>query len=131
MHPRLKKIYKKLPNIECKGLCHEACSVIAVKPIEHQTITNRIGFDPFQSRQQLNITQNVPEYIMGANSGCLKCPLLSSDNKCTIYDIRPLICRVFGLTKKLACPFGCMPDEWLKDSEVKKMLIELEGIPLA
>ena len=32
-------------------------------------------------------------------------------NGCTVYDERPLICRLFGTTKTLPCPNGRGPVE--------------------
>jgi len=40
------------------------------------------------------------------------CPLLDRQtHRCTVYDIRPAICKVFGasLHKRLVCPHGCAP----------------------
>lgn len=30
---------------------------------------------------------------------------------CQVYAERPLICRLFGTTPRLACPNGCGPEE--------------------
>ncbi len=39
----------------------------------------------------------------------LSCPYLG-DKGCQVYDDRPLICRLFGTTPRLACPNGNRPD---------------------
>jgi Fe-S-cluster containining protein len=39
----------------------------------------------------------------------LNCPYLGK-NGCEVYAERPLICRLFGTTPKLACPHGKRPD---------------------
>ena len=31
------------------------------------------------------------------------CPLLGEDNKCTVYPVRPFICRLYGHVKGLSC----------------------------
>lgn len=31
------------------------------------------------------------------------------DKGCQVYEQRPLICRLFGTTPRLACPNGCKP----------------------
>ena len=36
------------------------------------------------------------------------CPHLG-DNGCQVYAERPLICRLFGTTPRLACPHGLRP----------------------
>ncbi len=38
------------------------------------------------------------------------CPYLDLKTKrCTVYERRPLICRLYGMTEELPCPFGCKP----------------------
>ncbi|MCF7487858.1 YkgJ family cysteine cluster protein [Vibrio sp. A2-1] len=32
-------------------------------------------------------------------------------NGCEVYEERPLICRLFGTTPRMACPNGCRPTE--------------------
>jgi Fe-S-cluster containining protein len=39
----------------------------------------------------------------------LSCPHLG-DQGCQVYAERPLICRLFGTTPRLACPNGKRPD---------------------
>ena len=39
----------------------------------------------------------------------LNCPYLGK-NGCEVYAERPLICRLFGTTPKLACPHGKRPE---------------------
>jgi Fe-S-cluster containining protein len=40
------------------------------------------------------------------------CPYLS-DRGCEVYSERPLICRLFGTTPRLACPNGRRPAEMI------------------
>lgn len=37
------------------------------------------------------------------------CPALV-ENRCTVYDVRPTICRLWGAGPGMACPWGCEPD---------------------
>ena len=39
----------------------------------------------------------------------LSCPHLG-ENGCQVYEERPLICRLFGTTPRLACPNGRRPE---------------------
>lgn len=34
------------------------------------------------------------------------CPALKHD-RCTVYDVRPLICRMWGAVESMPCHFGC------------------------
>jgi Fe-S-cluster containining protein len=39
----------------------------------------------------------------------LSCPHLG-ENGCLVYSERPLVCRLFGTTPRLACPNGKRPE---------------------
>lgn len=115
---KLEKIYSQLPHIICKKKCHTSCGPILMSEVERERIKQKIGRDPF--------LQSFDEFLhrlMQKDRDCMTCPLLKKDtNLCTIYDIRPLICRLFGLVKKLRCPHGCIPSRWLTDKEAKKLI---------
>lgn len=112
---KLDKVYKKLPKLNCKGKCVQSCSVIKVSDYERERISKFIGHDPFIEDTKLvdHLKNNPPDKW--------SCELLK-DGRCSVYNKRPLICRLFGLVKKMACPFGCVPDRWLSDSEAKIMM---------
>ena len=112
---KLDKIYKKLPKLNCKGLCTESCSLIKVGELERKRIKEFLGNDPFIPQEDFLQT------IMSMKKEEWACKLLK-DGKCTVYNIRPLICRLFGLVKKMECPFGCVPERWLTDEEARSML---------
>jgi len=37
-----------------------------------------------------------------------------------------MICRLWGLTKSMACPFGCVPERWLTEDEAHALLAKAE-----
>jgi Fe-S-cluster containining protein len=119
-YEKLDKIYSKLPTIKCKGDCASSCSYIPVGKLEIERITKWLGFNPFPPLDEKMIND-----VMDGQMDLIsyQCPLLK-EGKCTIYKIRPLICRLFGLTKKMRCPFGCVPSKWLDDAVAKKLLIK-------
>jgi Fe-S-cluster containining protein len=80
---------------------------------EMAIISEKLGYNPFGD----NLIEGLKEKIKHGISGCLTCPLLDMNNMCTIYDIRPMICRIFGLVKKMRCPHGCKPTKWLNDRQ--------------
>lgn len=124
MIEKLKKIYVKIPFIECKKKCHEACSLILMNKAELDIIIKRIGYNPFG---YVDIEGLASKVKLGGVE-CLKCPLLTEYKKCSIYDIRPLICRLYGVVKKMKCPYGCKPKKWLSDiqaSTLRKKVREL------
>ena len=81
---KLHRIYRKYPDVGCKGLCIEACSVIALSVGEFRHITK---------------THGAPKLTKG------QCNFLS-EGRCSIYDDRPAVCRTLG-NEMLPCPYGC------------------------
>ena len=99
---RFDELYQWLPPMECQRLCQESCGPILMSKVEWERICTRLGFTPNGNR-------------------ALTCPMLKG-GQCTVYDIRPLICRLWGLVKKMACPNGCIPSRWLSDAEARLFL---------
>lgn len=50
----------------------------------------------------------------------LNCTYLG-ETGCTTYTERPLICRLFGTTPRLACPNGKRPDEMI-DARIEQLV---------
>jgi Fe-S-cluster containining protein len=105
----LQDIYNSMPTIECQGLCQECCGPIAVLPAELQKIT--------ESKQSVPTIKVVSEW------GNLTCSALNDKGRCSIYENRPMICRLYGLVQAMACPYGCKPSRWVSDREAA-ILIE-------
>jgi len=105
----LDRAYASLPRLDCQRKCQESCGPIVFSGEERERITRRFGFFP---------PQHFPE--------SLTCPLLDTQGDCSVHDIRPMICRLWGLTKSMACPFGCVPERWLTDTEAHALLAKAE-----
>lgn len=58
----------------------------------------------------------------------IMCDKLTHDKRCSIYEDRPAICRIYGLTRALKCPHGCIPSEWMEDDEILRLFIDLDAI---
>lgn len=112
---QLKDIYRKIPGLKCKGLCSESCSFIIIGKKEKSNF-ERIGIEGnFVLHEQWTDTVD----LQGISRKCSK---LSECGKCTIYNDRPLICRLFGVVKKMSCPFGCKPERWMTDDQARKLM---------
>jgi hypothetical protein len=92
---RLPELYRMIPDVACKGLCQKACGPIACSAIEADALRDN-GINP-------------PEVVDHPTYGPLTCSHLDASGRCSIYDHRPLVCRLFGAVAKLPCPFGCKP----------------------
>lgn len=131
----LDSLYAQIPPMECKGLCGEAyCGPIGMGETERLRILDRIGHPPFS--KIFPILNQPGELAFLAFSehlsqmggvACLQCPMLD-DGKCRVYDIRPMICRLWGAVDDLQCPHGCRPETLLKRTEGKKLLKAACGI---
>lgn len=107
----LRRIYSALPSLECKGLCHTECmSGLDMSRAERSRIEAATG-------------QTIP-LTMFVNTR-LPCPMLE-DNRCGIYRLRPLICRIWGMVDnpRLRCPHGCTPDRWLTETETVELILD-------
>ena len=55
----------------------------------------------------------------------LTCPYLNSENRCDIYEQRPIICRLYGTPKRansgLACKRGLLPGNPLTEEKEAKL----------
>lgn len=106
---RLDAIYATLPTIDCKGLCHDSCGVVPMSRVESRRILEREGME------------KAPPLVKD-EEGAWTCPLLTADKRCRVYDIRPLICRLYGVVQGMQCPHGCAPSTLLPDSEGGRLL---------
>ena len=95
---KLDALYATLPTVECKGLCHECCGPVFMGREEWKRIQERLGHTPQPGDD-------------------LRCPMLTADNKCSVYDIRPVICRLWGAVPELPCPHGCTPSRVMPKAE--------------
>lgn len=106
---QLAALYATLPRLECKRFCQEGCGPVLMSSLEWRRICDRLGYVP-QARLDL------------------RCPMLEEGGACSVYALRPIICRLWGLVPKLACPHGCVPERWLTDAEAYALLEEAEVI---
>ena len=97
--------YSLLPRLECQGKCQAACGPILMSRLEWVRIVEQVGFAP--------------------KAVTLTCPMLGRDGQCTVYSIRPMICRLWGLVEGLPCEWGCRPSKYLTDQEGRELLARM------
>ena len=105
----LDALYATLPTLACKGYCHDSCGPIDMSVRERARIVER-------ARKPITCG-------LGAS-----CSMLTAERRCSVYDIRPMICRLWGLTKGMRCPYGCVPERWLPDDECARLLVDADRI---
>jgi Fe-S-cluster containining protein len=103
-------VKKAYPNILCKSGCNACCKTYgspAATPLEWEKIKNFLDIAPADYRDKVKkglqevkdnlrkmVTEN-PDTDPGKIINNIKCPFLHEE-VCSIYPIRPLICRMFG-----------------------------------
>ena len=96
-------MYDSLPRIDCQKRCGSTCGPIVMSALEWDEITSQHGARTCDSD--------------------LVCPYLDrASGLCGVYDSRPLICRLGGLTEALRCQFGCEPERVLPDREAAALI---------
>lgn len=104
----LQRLYAQVPHIQCRRLCADSCGPIGFSREERRLIVKRAGKAP---RANADLTCN-----------------LLVDGSCSVYSLRPMICRLWGVVKAMECQWGCKPDRWLSDAEAKAFLGEARRI---
>lgn len=95
-----------LPALVCQRKCQASCGPIHATP-----------------REKAHILRTHHRVLAPDHTG-RACRLLTEDGACEVYEDRPMICRLYGLTPEMACPHGCTPDRWLTDTEAFAYLTE-------
>jgi hypothetical protein len=91
----LAELYAELPAIECRGLCWDSCSRIPILPVERRHVAAVTGVD-------------IPDGTRAG--GPSLCPALTMLGRCGVHEVRPMICRLWGIVDNMPCTFGCVPD---------------------
>lgn len=108
----LADIYARIPDVHCKGLCQESCGPIAMSNDEDRRLRARgVTIPP--------MADAVESIERGADYWC---PALK-DGRCSVYDDRPTICRLWGATTSMPCPHGCTPENALSQEEGYELLV--------
>ena len=102
------KIYflrEQIPSFDCVPGCHDCCGPVTTSAEEMARLPRKTAAEQEAALAELNCVH------LGAQG-------------CTVYDERPLICRLFGTTPRLPCPNGRGPVETI-DIQVEKQIHQL------
>lgn len=94
---RLRKLYSLLPKVTGCRQCGDCCGHV---PIMREEI-EAIGFD-------MPIKEVDCRYLV--------------DGKCSAYENRPLMCRIYGACVELPCPYGARSERVLDEQETDAIL---------
>jgi hypothetical protein len=111
------RLYARLPVVACRRLCGDACGPILLTELE----ARRLHVTAHAKPRTIPLAR-----VDGSTSE--RCVYLTARGLCAAYDVRPLICRVWGVVKALSCPHGCVPDSWLDDLDFVFLAQAIERI---
>lgn len=103
----LEALYAELPTIACQGKCAESCGPVPMGRIEWQSVCRAGG-----------------ERKGGDD---LICPYLENE-RCSVYSVRPFLCRLWGVVEAMPCPWGCKPERMLTADEGRELLARAAAI---
>lgn len=95
----IQKLYDKIPSFRCKEGCVACCD-------------NHIQFAPEEEKRAGGF-----EYTERM------CPHIK-DGGCSVYENRAFICRIYGASEIMPCPYGCKPENPLTEEETRALLRE-------
>jgi hypothetical protein len=108
---QLAAVYARIPGTNCRGLCQEGCGSIGLTTLEQARIEQRHGL-------RLPILAVFDDH----------CPALNEAGRCTIYDDRPTVCRLWGAVPSMPCPHGCEPTQMMTDAAGLLALADVEDL---
>lgn len=104
----LEDLYKRVPRIECQGLCQDCCGPLGMSYLEWMRIKRASPLRLAEAKQ-------------------VACPLLKR-GKCTVYALRPLVCRLWGTAENMPCPWSCRPERYLTITEADALMHAVEAL---
>jgi hypothetical protein len=111
-HQKIRFIRERIPSFECIPGCHDCCGPVTTSSEEMAKL-------PVKSEAEHEVA--LAE---------LSCPHLG-EKGCQVYAERPLICRLFGTTPRLACPHGRRPEVMIEpevEEEIYQFLRETRQV---
>ncbi|KPW42172.1 hypothetical protein ALP45_03561 [Pseudomonas coronafaciens pv. atropurpurea] len=99
---KVSDLRRQIPSFECVPDCHDCCGPVTTSPEEMSRLPRKTAAEQEAALDELNCVHLGPQ-------------------GCTVYDERPLICRLFGTTASLPCPNNRRPVE-LIHPQVEKQI---------
>ena len=103
----IEDLYALLPDMQCLPGCTECCRSFGVP--------SRTRVEDERLRQYLRDQGRVLEQARDTS-----CPYVSAAG-CTVYPVRPLTCRVYGVSASYLCKLGARPLDLLHPDEEEEI----------
>lgn len=116
-------LLRRLPKFKCKEGCYDCCGPVILSRLEYERCIQASG------RTAEDVKKQMQDNLA---NGIYACPLLDNETKkCSVYEVRPAICRLFGVVKgELLCPHGHAPEKvlLLSDAQSREILRKVEEL---
>lgn len=89
-YARIRFFRRRIPEFDCIPGCHDCCGPVLASSEEMARLPVKTDAEHAAAMARWDCVH------LGAQG-------------CTVYDERPLVCRLFGTTPRLACPHGRRP----------------------
>lgn len=97
---QIRRVWDQVPSTNCKGLCVDSCGPISASPLEQRLL----------AAHDIRLVDPIAELTGFVITGTANdCPALV-DGRCSVYEIRPTVCRLWGAVEDMPCPYGCEPE---------------------
>lgn len=116
----MKRLWRTVPHVQCKGLCQAACTNVPLPPIEAYYLIQKHNATIVPAGHGSDLRMIMP--TLGVNGPCQ----FLKAGKCSIYEDRPLVCREYGhdvLT--LQCEHGCTASVPLTEELALSLMVSL------
>lgn len=89
------ELYALIPDpLGCTGQCAVSCGPI--------------GFSTEEGRRLAAVGAHIPNIHSPTHALVGHCPALTREGRCSVYSVRPSVCRIWGVSEPMPCPFpGC------------------------
>ena len=103
----IEDLYELIPDFICPEGCHECCKSFGVP--------SRTRVEDERLREFLRAHSMQPGEAQGNT-----CPYLN-ERGCSIYPVRPFICRLYGTSPNYLCKMGVTPLRLMHEDEEEEL----------
>lgn len=113
----IEAVWAEIPDVDCRGLCEAYCGPVDCSMVERRLLK--------EHGVRLKVLPVLTVGI-GAAEPCIAL----EDGRCTVYDVRPTICRLWGAVDVdgMRCEHGCRPERYLTDVEARQLLLRARAL---
>lgn len=114
----IENLLGKLPKFSCVEGCSACCGPIMASRLEWKRIEKETGIGEDEYQKQMG--NKISNVFAGGDMNCI----FLKQGRCSIYAIRPAICRIFGVSEhpRLICPKGGIPESVITKEDTDRAL---------